>query len=71
MPMNVSEPVPDELESTEAKLVYLYLEAAGSATIDEVNETLTMKKLAVLSVLGSLSSRGLVRKDGDCYAVAS
>ena len=65
------EPVPEEIESPEAKLVYLYLEAADSATVDDVNEALTMKKIAALSVLGSLSSRGLVYKDGEHYAVAS
>ena len=56
------------LESSAAKLVDLYLEATDSAILDKVNETLTMRKIDVLRVLGSLSSRGLV---GESDAVGS
>ena len=58
------EPIPAEIASPQAKLVYLYLEAAGTATVDDLNEVLTMKKIDVLSVLDCLSSKGLVDVDG-------
>lgn len=64
------DPVPESIESAQAKLVFLYLEAASSATVDEIGATLTMKKIDVLSVLQSLSSAGYVEKDGDEYTVA-
>ncbi|WP_121743854.1 MarR family transcriptional regulator [Natronorubrum halophilum] len=59
--------LPTELESPQGKLVYLYLEAAGSATVDELGQILSMKKIAILSVLNSLSSQDLVEKRGSEY----
>jgi len=64
------DPVPKRIESAQAKLVYLYLEATSTATADEIGETLTMKKIDVLSVLNTLSSEGYVEKNGDEYAIA-
>ncbi|QCS41897.1 MarR family transcriptional regulator [Natrinema versiforme] len=65
------DPVPDDLESASAKLVYLYLEAADGATIDELGEILAMKKIDVLSVLNSLSSAGYVEQADSEYVVAN
>ena len=64
-------PLPDDLTSPEAKLVYLYIDAAGGATVDDLNETLAMKKMSILSVLNSLSGEGLVEKFGDEYVAAN
>lgn len=61
------DPLPDDLCSPQSKLVYLYLEAAEGATLNELNETLSMKKMDVLTVLRSLSSDDLVDRDGDRY----
>ncbi|EMA29410.1 hypothetical protein [Halobiforma nitratireducens] len=61
--------VPGHLESAQAKLVYLYLEATDGATVDDLGDALAMKKIDILSVLHSLSSRGLVEKRGEEYAV--
>ncbi|OAQ54596.1 hypothetical protein HTG_03305 [Natrinema mahii] len=65
------DPVPDDLESARAKLVYLYIEAAEGATVEEVGEILAMKKINVLSVLGSLVDAGHVEKRESGYAVAN
>ncbi|QLK27813.1 helix-turn-helix domain-containing protein [Natrinema zhouii] len=65
------DPVPDDLESAQAKLVYVYLEATGGATTDELGESLSMKKINVLSVLNSLSSAGYVEQAGSAYVVAN
>ncbi|MFP8954662.1 MarR family transcriptional regulator [Natrialbaceae archaeon A-arb3/5] len=62
-------PLPSELESPQGKLVYLYLEASGSATVSDLNQTLAMNKLAILSVLNSLSSQELVEKNGTEYVL--
>ncbi|WP_090380775.1 MarR family transcriptional regulator [Natronobacterium texcoconense] len=62
--------VPESLESAQAKLVYIYLEAADGATIDDLGEALAMKKIDILSVLNSLSSRDFVAKRGEEYVVA-
>lgn len=63
------DPVPDELESSQAKLVYLYLAVTGGATVDELRETLALKKVTLLSVLRSLISAGLVDRKGPEYVV--
>ena len=60
----VRTPLPAELDSPQAKLVYLYLATAGESTIDEVADTLSMKKLSALSVLRSLSNEELIERDG-------
>ena len=63
--------LPSELASPRAKLVYLYLDTTGQATADELAASLSMKKLAVLSVLRSLRSAGLVERTGDAFEPAA
>ena len=64
------DPIPEEITSPEAKLVYLYVDAAGPVGVADLNETLAMKKIAILSVLNSLTSRGLVEPTEDGYTTA-
>ncbi|RZH68271.1 helix-turn-helix domain-containing protein [Natrinema altunense] len=66
-PATQLEPVPDDLESARAKLVYIYLDVTEGATVDELGEILAMKKINVLSVLRSLSSAGHVERTGSEY----
>ncbi|OAQ53332.1 hypothetical protein HTG_07585 [Natrinema mahii] len=63
--------LPAELESAQSKLVYLYLEAAGEATATDLQEALGLRKLAILSVVGSLSSRGLIEETEAGYAATA
>ena len=63
--------VPAEVTSPQAKLVYLYLDATGGASVGDLNQTLAMNKLSVLSVLESLSSRDLVVKSGSEYTTVN
>ncbi|MBZ6494125.1 MarR family transcriptional regulator [Natrinema longum] len=65
------DPVPDDLESAHAKLVYIYLEVAEGATIEELGEILAMKKINILSVLNSLSSAGYVEQAESEYVLAN
>lgn len=65
------EPVPETLESAQAKLVYIYLEATGGATVDDLGSTLAMKKLSILSILNTLSSAGYVERRGEAYVIAN
>jgi DNA-binding IclR family transcriptional regulator len=62
--------VPESVDAASSKLVYLCLDEANGATITELTETLDMKKLALYSVLGSLSEKGLVEKRGETYHVS-
>lgn len=57
--------VPDGLHSTHAKLVYVYLHLAESATIDELTEDLCLSQLNVLPVIQHLAENDLARRDGE------
>jgi DNA-binding transcriptional ArsR family regulator len=64
-------PLPEELESPRAKLVYLALAVTGGASVAELNESLGVPKLTLLSVLDALTGRELVeRRDDGLVAVA-
>jgi DNA-binding MarR family transcriptional regulator len=63
--------VPDDLESPRAKLVYLYLSTHDGATVSELQDGLSMKKITLFSILKTLRGRGLVGQDRDQYVVAS
>jgi len=54
--------LPSELDSAQAKLVYFYLETTDGATATDLQESLQLPKLAILSVLNSLSSQGFIEQ---------
>jgi hypothetical protein len=60
--------VPDQLVAADTKLVYLFVTAAGGATVDA---RLAMKKIDLYPVLETLSERGLLVRDDDEYVVTS
>ncbi|AEH36268.1 hypothetical protein [Halopiger xanaduensis] len=62
------DPLPPELESSQGKLVYLFLESTGGATVTDLHRSLGMQKMAILSVLEALSAQGLVERTGTEYA---
>ena len=59
--------IPAEIDSTGSKLVYLYLHATEAATIEELQSSLHMKQLALFPYLETLTSEGLVERDGQQY----
>lgn len=63
--------VPDELDSTGSKLVYLYLDASNGADISALRESLDMKTISVYPILQTLVSKGLVERDGEQYHVVA
>lgn len=62
--------VPDDLESSQTKLVYLYLAVRESATADELCATLGVDKGSVLSITGTLRDRGYVERVDGAYGLA-
>jgi DNA-binding MarR family transcriptional regulator len=62
------DPLPDDLASASAKLVFLYLDRAGPTTISELSTDLDMRKLSLYAVLDSLAGKGLVDSEGETYA---
>ncbi|MFC6717210.1 hypothetical protein ACFQGT_06040 [Natrialbaceae archaeon GCM10025810] len=65
------DPIPETIESTQGKLVYLLLDVADGATVDDLSEILSMKKISILSVLRTLANEGLVEERGSEYVVSS
>lgn len=63
--------IPDGLSSSEAKLVYLSLSVRGRATVDELAESLGLRKLALYSILGTLYERDFVERDGEVVALTN
>jgi|AntDeeMetagen285_2_1112576.scaffolds.fasta_scaffold10875_2 DNA-binding IclR family transcriptional regulator len=59
--------LPNELDSADAKLVYLYLTATDEAAVSELHRTLDIPKLTLFTVLDTLTSRGLVQQAEDGY----
>ncbi|AGN01988.1 hypothetical protein L593_10215 [Salinarchaeum sp. Harcht-Bsk1] len=57
--------IPDGLDTAQSKLCYLALDAAGTATIDELDGTLDLGKLCLLSVLGELEDAGHLQRTAD------
>lgn len=55
-------PLPAELGSSGAKLVYLYLDVENEATIDELQASLGMRKVTLYPLLRTLTRTGLVEK---------
>ncbi|WP_440769740.1 MarR family transcriptional regulator [Natronorubrum sp. DTA28] len=55
-------PVPDDLESPRAKLVYLYVAATDGATTERLCDDLDVKKGTVLSITGTLRERGYLER---------
>ncbi len=62
------EPLPQELESAQAKLVYLCLrQFEDGATVDQIQSQVGITKLALHSLLRSLSGKGYVRCEEGRY----
>lgn len=61
--------VPEELSSSTAKLVYLYIATTEVATADQLRSALGIEKLTLLPVLRRLENAGLVEATDEGYAV--
>jgi len=59
--------LPQEIDSTCAKLVYLSLATAGGATVEELQSCLDVSSMTLFSVLSTLEERGLVATEENVY----
>lgn len=59
------------LDSPSSKLVYLYLETKGEATVDDIREELDITLMTAYSLLDTFLGRGLVSKRDGTYTTAS
>ena len=63
--------IPDQLDSTSSKLVYLYLSTVGDATIDDLQTALDLPQLTLFPVLQTLERADLVECDGLTYTITA
>lgn len=63
--------MPDDLSSSEAKLVYLYLTVSGGCTAERLHRDLGLGRLSLFPTLDVLAERDLVDRHGDRYHVSS
>lgn len=63
--------MPTELESSNGKLVYLYLTTVEEATISGLKETLNMQELTLFPTLAILEDKDLIERDGETFALAA
>lgn len=64
---STDEPIPADLESERAKLVYLAVRTYAPVEVGELKETLGMPGLALLPILGTLARKGHVERNGRAY----
>ena len=63
--------MPATLESSNSKLIYLYLATVDEATISELQSTLDMQQLALFPTLDTLEGEGLIERDGETFTVTA
>jgi len=61
--------LPKAVKSPRAKLVYYHILNKGKATLDQICETLNLKKITTYPVLSSLVEKGLLNKSGEMYSL--
>ncbi|WP_122089292.1 TrmB family transcriptional regulator [Halalkalicoccus subterraneus] len=66
-----TDPLPTSLESSNSKLVYLYMSTREEATVTELRSTLDMKQLSLFPVLRTLESEGLVTRTGETVSLVA
>lgn len=60
-----------ELESSNGKLVYLYLTTVEEETISGLKETLDMQELTLFPTLAILEDNGLIERDGETFTIVA
>ncbi len=62
--------MPTEISSTTGKLVYLYLDVDGGATVEELEAGLDLDGLTIFGVLDALREKSVVERRGRRYVPA-
>lgn len=63
--------LPMTLDSSDSKLVYLYLATVEETSIDDLQATLDLQQLALFPTLKTLESEGLIERDGETFTLAA
>lgn len=63
--------IPAELDSSNSKLVYLYLSTVEEASIDDLQAALDIQQLTLFPTLRTLEGEDLIERDGETVTVAA
>ena len=58
-----------ELESAAAKLIYLYLDVHGQASLETISEELALPFITICGLVQTLEDRGLIERSSDSYRI--
>ncbi len=61
----------DDITSPCGKLVYLYLQTRGEATVEELKDALDISQLKLYPILRTLAERDLIEHRNDTYRPAT
>lgn len=61
--------IPDEINSSTAKLVYVYLKSVVCATLEQLCSSLSMKKITIYPIISTLTKKGYITKSDNKYSV--
>lgn len=70
-PTTAAVAMPETLDSTGSKLVYMYLDVTDGCDITALRESLDMQTIAIYPILQTLAAKGLVEREGDLYRVVT
>lgn len=61
--------VPAEITSPRAKLVYFTILTTGGITVEELQETLSLKKITLFAILASLADQKLIERRNNQWVI--
>lgn len=65
----IVDPFPPGFDSTTSKLVYFHRQITDEATIDEIQNALGVRKIALCSLVWMLTSAGLLHRTGATHTL--
>lgn len=63
--------IPTELDSSNTKLVYLYLSTVEEATVDDMQTALDIRQLTLFPTLRRLEDEDLIERTGETVTIAA
>jgi DNA-binding MarR family transcriptional regulator len=63
--------VPEEINSSTAKLIYVYIKSVSSATIEQLSSSLSMKRITLYPIVSTLQQKGFITKSNNLYQVSN
>ena len=63
--------VPDGINSSTAKLIYVYIKSVASTTLEQLSSSLNMKKITVYPIISTLIKKGFITQSNNIYKVSN